>query len=202
MEQLIDIWQQANLDESRMDQVYQKDDLVPMIMDLEKKQEKLLMYKTLGSIVLLLALIIVFLNRMTITFSSALGIGIFMASVIAVVILLNRLRFQIRYEERSSSTMQLAQIAETKIQAEKRIFTTYLPLFMLVALSGVNLMYLDVFVEEGIGTRVLYHLIMSSALAVAFLVGLTVRIRRFHKQFLPVMDRIRRFKSQSILEEP
>ncbi len=98
----MEIWQHATLDESRMDKVFGKEDLVPMIVELEKKQEKLLMYKTLGSIVLLIALVIVFLNRMTITFHSALGIGIFVASFMAMVMLLNRLRFHITYEERSS----------------------------------------------------------------------------------------------------
>ena len=56
MEQFVEIWQQANIDDSRMDRVYQTEELVPMIIDLEKKQQKLLRFKTLGSIIMLLAL--------------------------------------------------------------------------------------------------------------------------------------------------
>ena len=201
MEQYIKIWQQATIDESRMDRVYQTEDLIPMIIDLEKKQEKLLRYKTLGSIIMLLALLIVFLNRMTITVYSVLGIGIFISSVLTIVILLNRLRFQISHEERSSPTLQLAEISESKIHAEKKIFTTYLPLFFVVALAGFNLMYVDLFGEEETGIRILYHLVMSCSLVIAFVVGLTVRIRRFHKQFIPVLDRIRKFKSESGFSE-
>jgi len=201
MEQYIKIWQQATIDESRMDRVYQTEDLIPMIIDLEKKQEKLLRYKTLGSIIALLALLIVFLNRMTITVYSVLGIGIFISSVLTIVILLNRLRFQISHEERSSPTLQLAEISESKIHAEKKIFTTYLPLFFVVALAGFNLMYVDLFGEEETGIRILYHLVMSCSLVIAFVVGLTVRIRRFHKQFIPVLDRIRKFKSESGFSE-
>ena len=195
MEQLIDIWQQATLDDSRMDRVYQTEDLVPMIAGLEKKQEKVLRLKTLGSIITLLALCIVFFNGTALTASSLTGLGIFILSVISVVVLLNRLRFQISYEERTSSTLQLAEISESKILTERKIFTTYLPLFFAVALIGVNLMYVDVFREEETGTRLLYHLVMSGIFTVAFMAGLRVRIRRFQKQFRPVLDRIRRFKN-------
>jgi hypothetical protein len=159
------------------------------------------MYKTLGSIIILLALLIVFLNRMTITVYSVVGIGIFISSVLTIIILLNRLRFQISHEERSFPTLHLAEISESRIHTEKKIFTTYLPLFFVVALAGFNLMYLDLFGEEETGTRIFYHLVMSCSLLIAFVVGLTVRIRRFHRQFLPVLDRIRKFKNETGLSE-
>jgi len=197
MEHLVELWQQAKIDESRMDKTYRTEDLIPMIISLEKKQQQLLRFKTLGSIIMLLALIIVFLNRTTLTLYSGLGIGIFIASVLTIVVLLNRLRFQITHEERSFSTLQLAGVAEVKIHSEKKIFTTYLPLFFVVALIGFNLMYMDVFEGEETGSRILYHLIMTASVSIAFVVGMSVRIKRFYKQFLPVLDRIRKFKSES-----
>jgi len=201
MEEYVEIWQQASLDESGMDRVLEKKDLVPMIMDLNKKQEKLLRIKILVSIILLLSMIIVFFNGMAIGLYSALGLGIFLASFFTVVILLNRMRFRITYEERSSSLLDLARVAESKIFAEKKIFMTYLPLFLLVALAGFNLMYWEVFAMEEVGTRILYHLLMTGGLALAGMVGLMVRIRRFHKQFLPVLARIQQFKNNSDLAE-
>jgi len=197
MEHIIELWQQATLDESRMDKVYQTEDLVPMIIHLEQKQQRLIRFKTLSSIILLLALLILFLNRTTITLYSSLGIGIFISSVLIVVVLINRLRFQITYEERSLSTIQLAGVTEHKINMERKLFTTYLPLFVVVALAGFNLMYLDLFMDEEVGTRILYHLVMSGSVLIGFVVGLSVRIKRFHKQFLPVLERIKKFKSES-----
>lgn len=202
MEQYIELWQQATIDESGMDRIYDTGDLVPMIIDLEKKQERVLRFKTLGSVILLLAVLIVFLNRMPLTAVSLVGIGIFISSVIAVVILLNRLRFRITYEERSSSTLKLADISESRIHSERKIFTTYLPLFLIVALVGVNLMYVDVFREEETRTRIFYHVILTASLSIAFVAALRVRIRRFHKQFLPVLDRLRKFKMASESLEP
>jgi len=202
MEQYIELWQQATIDESGMDRIYKPEDLVPMIIDLEKKQERVLRFKTLASVILLLATLIVFLNRMPLTAVSLLGIGIFISSVLAVVILLNRLRFRITYEERSSSTLKLADISESRIQSERKIFTTYLPLFLAVALVGVNLMYMDVFREEETQTRIFYHVILTASLATGFVAALRVRIRRFHKQFLPVLERIRKFKIASESLEP
>jgi hypothetical protein len=197
MEHLIELWQQAKIDESGVDKVYQTDDLVPMIIHLEKKQQQLLTFKTLGSIIVLLALIIVFFNKSALTLYSLLGIGIFVGSVLSIVVLLNRLRFQITHEERSYATLQLAQVAESKIQAERRIFTTYLPLFFVVAMVGFNLMYLEVFSAEETGSRILHHVILTAGLSLAFVLGLSVRIRRFYKQFLPVLERIRKFKIAS-----
>jgi hypothetical protein len=162
-----------------------------------KKQQNLLRFKTLSVLILLPAIIILFLNLGTLTPVSILGIGIFTTSVLVVVVMLNRLRFRITDEERTLSTLRLAGIAEQKIRIEKKLFKIYLPLFVVVALAGFNLMYVDYFTEEETATRILYHLVMTGGLAVAFLVGLSVRIRRFQKQFLPVLERIRKFKIES-----
>ena len=194
MEDIIELWQHARLDETRMDSLYREEDLVPMIINLEKRQQNLLRFKTLSVLILLPALMILFLNLGTLT---PVGIGIFTTSVLVVVIMLNRLRFRITDEERTLSTLRLAGIAEQKIRIEKKLFRIYLPLFVVVALTGFNLMYVDYFTEEELATRILYHLVMTGGLAVAFLVGLSVRIRRFQKQFLPVLERIRKFKIES-----
>ena len=197
MEQIIELWQQASLDESRMDSLYNKEDLIPVIIQLEKKQQRLLRFKTLSILILLPALLIVFFNGSNITLNSTVGLGIFLCSVITVVVLLNRLRFQITLEERSLSTLQLAGIAEHKINNERKLITGYLPLFVIVALAGFNLMYLDFFTDEEPATRILYHVVMTGSLVLAFVAGLSLRIRRFHKQFLPVLARIKKFKSES-----
>ncbi len=89
MEHIIELWQQATIDETRMDKVFQTEDLVPMIIKLEQKQQRLIRFKTLSSLILSLALLILFLNRTTITLYSSLGIGIFISSLLAVVVLLN-----------------------------------------------------------------------------------------------------------------
>ena len=197
MEDIIELWQHARLDETRMDSLYREEDLVPMIINLEKRQQNLLRFKTLSVLILLPALMILFLNLGTLTPVSILGIGIFTTSVLVVVIMLNRLRFRITDEERTLSTLRLAGIAEQKIRIEKKLFRIYLPLFVVVALTGFNLMYFNYFIEEELTTRILYHLVMTGGLVVAFIIGLTVRIRRFQKQFLPVLERIKKFKSES-----
>ncbi len=197
MEHIIELWQQAKIDESRMDRTYQTEDLLPMIIKLEHKQQRLIRFKTLSSIILSLALLILFLNRTSITLYSGLGIGIFISSLMVVVVLLNRLRFHITYEERSLSTLKLAGLTERKINMERKLFTLYLPLFVVVALSGFNLMYLDLFLGEDRGTRILYHLAMSASVLIGFVVGLTVRIKRFQKQFLPVLERIKKFNDEA-----
>jgi len=197
MDNMIELWQQARLDETRMDNLYRKEDLVPMIVSLEKRQQNLLRFKTLSVLILLPAIMILFLNMGIVTPVSFLGMGIFITSVLVVVIMLNRLRFRIKDGERTLSTLRLAGIAEKKIQTEKKLFTTYLPLFLVVALIGFNLMFFDYLMEEEPATRILYHLVMTGGLAVAFIVGLSVRIRRFQKQFLPVQERITKFKSKS-----
>jgi len=197
MEYIIELWQQASVDESSMDRRYASKDLVPVIMQLEKKQQRLLRFKTLSIAILLPALLIVFLNKSPLTLNSMLGIGIFFISVITVVVLLNRLRFQVTYEERSLSTLQLLSIAEKRIHNERKAFTIYLPLFAILALLGFNLMYLDLFTDEDALTRLFYHLVMSGSLALAFAAGLSIRIRRFRRQFLPVLERIRCFRDAS-----
>lgn len=197
MEHIIELWQQATIDESRMDRTHQTGDLLPMIIKLEHKQQRLIRFKTLSSIILSLALLILFLNRTSITLYSGLGIGIFISSLMVVVVLLNRLRFHITYEERSLSTIQLAGLAERKINMERKLFTLFLPLFVVVALSGFNLMYLDLFLGEDRGTRILYHLVMSGSVLIGFVVGLTVRIKRFHKQFRPILERIKKFRDEA-----
>jgi hypothetical protein len=39
--------------------------------------------------------------------------------------------------------------------------------------------------------------ILTAGLSLTFVLGLSVRIRRFYKQFLPVLERIRKFKIAS-----
>ena len=197
MEHIIELWQQAKIDDSRMDRSYQTEDLLPMIIKLEHKQQRLIRVKTLSSVILSLALLILFLNRTSITLYSGLGLGIFISSLMVVVVLINRLRFHISYEERSLSTIKLARLTESKINMERKLFTLYLPLFVVVALTGFNLMYLDLFMDEEMGTRILYHLVMSGSVLIGFVVGLTVRIKRFHKQFLPVLERIKKFRDEA-----
>jgi amino acid transporter len=201
MESLIELWQQAKIDESGMDRAYNKEEVPPQIMKLERRQQKLLMQKTLGSIIVLLALLIVFINRFSFSIYSLLGIGIFSASTIVILIILNRLRFRITIDERSLPTLQLADVAASKIRTERQIFSTYLPVFAFVALVGFNLMYLDFFREEAVGTRLLYHLVMSGVVAVLFVAGLFVRIKRFRKQFLPLLELISKFKMESENED-
>lgn len=197
MEQLIELWQQAKTDESRMDSRYQEGDVIPEIIKLDRKQQKLILQKTLIALVILSALIVVFLNRLTFSTYSLLGFGIFILSIIFILLLLNRLRFMITNEELSLPTIQLADIAAQKIRTEKKIFTTYLPLFVVVAMVGFNLMNLDFFVQEETGTRILYHLILTGSALLAFFVGLSVRIKRFKKQFLPLLDLIHKFKTEA-----
>ncbi len=197
MEQLIELWQQAKTDESRMDSRYQEGNVIPEIIKLDRKQQKLIIQKTLLAIAILSALIVVFLNRLSFSLYSLLGIGIFILSVLFILILLNRLRFMITNEELSLPTIQLVDVAARKIRIEKKIFTTYLPLFVVVALVGFNLMNLDFFVEEEPGTRILYHLILTGSTLLAFFLGLSVRKRRFKKQFLPLLDLIHKFKTEA-----
>jgi len=197
MEHLIELWQQAKIDESRMDSRYQDGDLIPLIIGLEKRQQRLLRFKTLSVLILLPGILILFLNRSVISLNGILGIGIFISSVLFVVVLINRKRFQITDEERGLSTIQLTGVAEHKINAERKLFKTYLPLFVVVALTGFNLMNVDYFIDEELGTRVLYHLAMTGSLVVAFVIGLSIRIRRFQKQFLPVLERIKKFRDEA-----
>jgi len=197
MEPLIELWQQAKTDESRMDSRYQEGDVIPEIIKLDRKQQKLIKQKTLFSLILLSVLIVVFLNRESFSTYSLLGIGIFIFSIIFILLLLNKLRFIITNEELSLPTIQLADIAARKIRTEKKIFTTYLPVFVIVAMVGFNLMNLDFFVQEETGTRILYHFILTGSALLAFFIGLSVRIKRFKKQFLPLLDLIHKFKTEA-----
>lgn len=198
MEEIIDIWQQAKTKGSGMDPGYWSDDLVPMIAKLEKKQQKLLIFKTTSVICLLLAMLILFINKIEFTFYTTLGTGIFLASVISILILISRLRFRITDQERSLSTLDLARITKKKVSAERKIFTTYLPIFIAVALTGTNLMYVDLIRDLEIGMRILYHLVLTGSMLVATAVGLSVRIKRFRKQFLPLLERIQKFENESV----
>ena len=197
MEKYIETWNQAIIDPSRMDTTYRADDMMPQLAKLEKSQQVVLRNKTLASMVALLALLIIFLNKMEFTPLTLVGITIFISSVLSVIVLLNRLRFRITPEERSLSPMQLVKLAERKILTERRIFTRYLPLFLLVAIAGFNLMYVDFFSGDETITRLKYHLIMTGGLIAAFAFGITIRIKRFQRQFLPLLDRIRQFKQES-----
>lgn len=201
MEPLIELWQQARIDESGMDRNYKKEEVTPQIMKLERRQQKLLMRKTLGSIIALLALLIVFANRLSFSVYSLIGIGVFSISTLVTLIMLNRLRFRITNDERSLPTLILADVAASKIRTERQIFSIYLPVFALVALVGFNLMYLDFFSEEASGTRLLYHLVMSGVVAVLFMAGLFIRIKRFRRQFHPLLELIHKFKMESENED-
>jgi len=198
MEQIIELWQQAKTDEAGMDRRYEADELVPMIINLEKRQQKLLAFKTLSVICLLLAMLILLINSAELTLFTILGLGIFMLSALALVLVLNRLRFRITEKERSLSTLELAGITEQKVLTERRIFTTYLPIFIFVALTGTNLMYVDFLREMESSMRLLYHGVLTAGIVVATAVGLSVRIKRYRKQFLPLLDRIRMFKQEAI----
>lgn len=197
MKDMIKLWQEASIDETGMDKVYSAEDLVPLIINLQHKQQRLVRFKTLSVIIILLSLVIIFFNSTSINIFNGLGLGIFLGSVIAVVILVNRLRFRIRDEERSLSTLRLSELTERKINTERRLFTLYFPLFVLVALLGFNLMYIDVFEGEEPGTRLLYHLAMSAGVLLGFILGLLVRIRRFKRQFMPVQERINKFREEA-----
>ncbi|MCP4311793.1 MAG: hypothetical protein GY790_11055 [Bacteroidetes bacterium] len=197
MEQIIELWQQAKTGDTGMDRGYHADELVPMIIKLERKQQKLITFKTLSVVCLLMAMVILFINRMEFTLYTSLGLGIFLASTIAIVILINRLRFRITERERSLSTLELAGVTEHKVNTERRIFTTYLPLFIVVALTAINLLYVDLLRDLESNMRILYHLVLTGGIAAATTVGLSVRIKRYRKQFLPLLDRIRKFKEEA-----
>jgi amino acid transporter len=194
MEDLQVLWQRANLEALSMDKLYQPDDLIPQITKLEKDQERLLAVKTSVAIGIILILLITFLNHMEFSWTRLAGIGIFLISIVVILILLNRWRFRISQQERSLATSELVDLVEQKIKRERKVFTTYLPLFGAAALTGFNLMYIQYFSDLETGTRVLYHGILTGSLLIAFAVGLRIRIRRFQKRFQPILDRIRRFR--------
>jgi hypothetical protein len=197
MEEMIDIWQQAKTAGNITDQGYQADELIPMIARLEKKQQKLVTFKTVSVICLLLAILILLINRMDPGLFTLLGMGVFLLSTLAILVVLNHLRFRINEDERSLSTMKLAEITEQKIYAERKIFTRYIPIFLMLTLTGINLLYVDLIGDLEPKIRILAHAALSGCMLVAAAVGLTVRIKRFRKQFLPLLDRIQEFKNEA-----
>jgi amino acid transporter len=196
MEDLQLLWQKADLAGLSMDKKFRPDDLIPQIAKLEKDQERLLAFKTSAAIGLMLILTAMFITRMEFSWVRVTGIGIFLTGLVVILVLLNRWRFRISRQERSLATTELVSVVEKKIERERRVFTTYLPLFGAVALSGFNLVYFDYFTDLDTGTRILYHGILTGSLLIAFMIGLSVRIRRFRHRFEPILDRIRRFRHQ------
>jgi H+/gluconate symporter-like permease len=197
MEEMIDIWQQAKTAGNITDQGYQADELIPMIARLEKKQQKLVTFKTVSVICLLLAILILLINRMDPGLFTLLGMGVFLLSTLAILVVLNHLRFRINEGERSLSTLKLAEITEQKINAERKIFTRYIPIFLLLALTGINLLYVDLIGDLEAHIRILAHLLLSGTMLAAAVLGLFIRIKRFRKQFLPLLDRIQEFKNEA-----
>lgn len=195
MEDLQLLWQKANLDELPADQFFRPDELIPQIIKLERDQERLVTVKTSVALGVILILMVLFFNRMEFSWSRIAGMGIFISSVLVIIILLNRWRFRITHRERSLSTVDLVAITEKKIWRERRVFSLYLPLFGIVALTGFNLMYLDYFGDLDPGTRLIYHGILTGGLLIAFIIGLSVRIRRFRLRFQPLLERIEKFRS-------
>ena len=122
MEQLIEIWQSVQTDQSKTDKKYKPEDLFPQVIKLEKNQKNVLLFKTLSSISILFLLIMVFITQFTLALNGIIGIGIITISILGSVILLNRLRFRISDEERSLSTNSLVQVVETKIKNEEKIY--------------------------------------------------------------------------------
>ena len=194
MDQLINIWQCLHSDHDAMDKKYKPEDLIPQVIRLEKNQKKVLLFKTYGSVSLLIMLLLIFFTQFTLAFNSLLGIGIITTSILSGVIALNRLRFRISDKERSLSTRSLVEAVEAKIKIERKLFRVYLPLLLLCVIMGINLMYLEFLGDLDTPTRVLYHLVLSAGMVVAFLLGLSVRIKRYRKRFLPLLDRIQKLK--------
>jgi hypothetical protein len=192
MDQLIENWQSAHIG-ARMDKKYKPEDLIPQVVKLEKNQRKVLLFKTYGSMVILFMILIIFLSQFTLELNSILGIGIITTSILGTVIILNRLRFKISDEERSLSTSRLIEVIETKIKIERKLFTVYLPLILLLIILGINLMYFEYLTELQTRTRIFYHLMLTISMVIAFLLGLSVRIKRFRKRFLPLWRRIQKF---------
>ena len=195
MDQLIEIWQSVHTDQDKMDKKYKPADLIPQVSKLEKNQKKVLQYKTYGSISILFMVLIIFLSQFTLVFNSILGIGVITASILGSVIILNRLRFKISDEERSLSTNTLVKVIEAKIETERKIFTIYLPILLLIIILGINLMYFEYLAELETRTRIIYHMILTISMVVAFFIGLSIRIKRFKKRFLPLLNRIQKFRS-------
>jgi hypothetical protein len=195
MDQLIEIWQTVHTDQRNMDRKYKPKDLIPQVIKLEKNQKKVLLFKTYGSISILFMVLIIFFSQFNLVLNSILGIGVITASILGSVILLNRLRFRITDEERSLCTNTLVEVLETKIKSERKLFTLFLPIILLFIILGINLMYLEFLTELETRTRIIYHIMLTISMIVAFFLGLSIRIKRYKKRFLPLLNRIQKFKS-------
>jgi len=195
MDQLIEIWQTVGTDQRDMDRKYKPEDIIPQVIKLEKNQKKVLQFKTYGSTTILFMVLIIFISQFNLVLKSILGIGLISASILGSIILLNRLRFRISDEERSLSTNRLVEVLETKIKNERKIFTLYLPVILLFIVLGINLMYLEFLAELETGTRIFYHILLTISMIIAFILGLSIRIKRFRKRFLPLLTRLQKFRS-------
>lgn len=195
MDQLIEIWQTVGTDQRDMDRKYKPEDIIPQVIKLEKNQKKVMLFKTYGSTAILFMILIVFLSRFSLALNSLLGIALISASILGSIIILNRLRFRISDEERSLSTRTLIEALEKKIKTERKIFTLYLPIILLFIILGINLMYLEFLAELETGTRLFYHILLTISMIIAFFIGFSVRIKRFRKRFLPLLDRLEEFKN-------
>ena len=195
MDQLIEIWQTVGTDQRNMDRKYKPEDIIPQVVKLEKNQKKVMLFKTYGSTSILFVVLIFFLSQFSLVLNSLLGIGLISASILGSIILLNRLRFKISDEERSMSTHRLVEVLETKIKTERKIFILYLPIMLLFIILGINLMYFEFLAELETGTRIFYHLLLTISMVIAFLFGLFIRIKRFRKRFLPLLERLQKFRN-------
>ncbi len=195
MDQLIEIWQTVHTDQRNMDKQYKPEDLIPQVIRLEKNQVKVLRFKTYGATSILFLVLIIFVSQFNLVLNSILGISMITVSILGSVILLNRLRFKITDEERSLSTHTLVDVMENKIKSERKLFTLYLPIILVFIILGINLMYLDFLSELETRTRIFYHMILSISMVVAFFLGLSIRIKRYKKRFLPLLNRIQKFKN-------
>jgi len=195
MDQLIEIWQSAHTDQRNMDKKYKPEDLIPQVIKLEKNQKKVIQSKTYITISILFVLLIIYFSKFPVEINSALGIGILVTSILGSVISLNKLRFKISDEERSLSMHTLVGVIESKIKTERKLFTVYLPVILIIVILGINMMYIDFLSELETRTRIFYHGILTVSMLIAFLLGLSVRIRRFKKRFLPLLNRIQKLKS-------
>ena len=195
MDQLIEIWQTVGTDQRDMDRRYTSEDLIPQVVKLEKNQKKVMFFKTYGSTSILFLVLVLFISRFSLVVSSILGIGLITAGILVSIIILDRLRFKISDEERSLSTHRLVEVVETKINTERKIFSLYLPIIVLFIILGINLMYLEFLAELVTATRILYHLLLTVSMVIAFFFGLSIRIRRFRKKFLPLLRRLQKFRN-------
>ena len=197
MDQLIEIWQTVGTDQRTMDKKYRPDDLIPQVVKLQRNQKQVLRFKTYGAMTILFVALLIFMSQFTLELYSLLGMGIITVSILGSVMMLNRKRFRITDEERSLSTHSLVRKIEAKLNAERKLFTVYLPVLLLVIILGINLVYYGYLSTMETKARLLYHLILTISMVMAFFLGLSVRIKRFRKRYLPLLNRIQEFKKAS-----